>query len=250
MKRVISSLLATSVLIFSSVTLGAEDLATKVRKSVALLYTQSEDGSFRMHCTVTAYQKVQDGYLFVTAAHCVGDDRVGEKLSADPSDESFYITFDLKGEKLFYEAKTRLVGYQHVGDDFAVFEVDTKDKFSTVEIGDETTLHDGAEIINVAGPLGLGLQTFRGTISSLYIDRPVIDPRQGINWKGAMFLQIQSGPGSSGSALVSVEQGKIVGLLVGTVGQGNTVGIPISRFIDATNKADKNEYKYYHIDGK
>ena len=38
--------------------------------AVTLLYAQADDGAMKMRCTATAFEKVDAGYLFASAAHC------------------------------------------------------------------------------------------------------------------------------------------------------------------------------------
>ena len=85
---------------------------------------------------------------------------------------------------------------------------------------------------------------FHGSITSLNLDRPVVDNR-GINWKGALLLDIPAGGGSSGSALVSQKNENIIGFLVGTIGGANIVGIPVSRFKAVDAAVAKNTYKWW-----
>ena len=49
-----------------------------------------------------------------------------------------------------------------------------------------------------------------------------------VNWSGAMLLQIEVGPGSSGSAVFSEKQDAIIGFVVGHAGPV-TVAVPTRR---------------------
>jgi hypothetical protein len=223
-------------------------LASRAVRSVALLYSQDSSGTMRMHCTVTAYDKSDGGYKFATAAHCMGDDDKAHQKVVDTDDIPFYVTFDERGDKTFYPATVKAVGYQSRGDDLAVVHVQTKADWPTIPLGDEGKVDvekpETTAIINVASPLGLGKQMFRGHISSVYLDRPII---QGdINWKGTMLLSIQVGPGSSGSAVISEDQEAIVGILVGTIGGSNVIGIPVSRFKKFEKEVKDGDYKWSH----
>jgi S1-C subfamily serine protease len=113
-----------------------------------------------------------------------------------------------------------------------------------VKIGDEKNINDGAQYWNVASPLGLGKQVFEGIISSVYLDRPLVEGD--INWKGTLVLQ-QAGVngGSSGSALISKEHHAIVGFLVGTIGQSTIIAIPVSRFTEVSKAVKDKKYKYW-----
>ena len=218
------------------------DIGTLAMKSTALLFKQDLSGSLRMLCTTTAFEKSKEGYLFVSAAHCVGDDKAGR--AADPGQSTFYITMDDPKNKTFYEAVPKGVGYQHRGDDFSYFEVVTKDELSFVPIGDENEEIVGGDVVNVSSPYGMGRQMFKGTISSLKLERPIIV--DDINWKNAITLQMSGpGPGSSGSSIISKSQGKIVAFLVGSVGGTNVIAIPVHRFKEFRASVEKDKYKWY-----
>ena len=221
------------------------DLNALAMKAVALLYRQDESGGLRMLCTATAFEKTAKGYHFVSAAHCIGDDSDKQNGSAaDPSDKNFFITLDDPTNKTFYAAIPKGVGYQHRGDDFSYFEVETKDEIAFVPLGDEAQEAVGGDITNVSSPYGLGKQLFHGSISSLKLERPVV--LDSINWRNAIMLQISGpGPGSSGSAIVSQTQRKIVAFLVGTVGGSNVVAIPVSKFKEFRASVEKGKYKWY-----
>jgi hypothetical protein len=221
-----------------------------VYNATALLYSQTEDGGMKMRCTTTAYAHDKDTYHFVSAAHCVGmDDTDHERVQVDRV--PFFITFDTNGERKFYSAKLVAAGYQHRGDDFSIFTVESKDSWPTVPLGDERDESLGAEIINVASPLGLGKQAFHGYISSPFLDRPVTDGD--INWAGTMLLQLNVGPGSSGSAIISVKQAAIIGFLVGTVSENDTpnvVAMPVSRMKKFMSDIAAKQYKWYQPDAQ
>lgn len=234
------------VLTFSTFMLAQQqpELSARVKSAVALLYAQDSSGSMQMTCTATVFDKKGDHYRLASAAHCVGADDTSRERSADASNIPFYVTFDeVNDVKKFYPAKALWVGYQHRGEDFSEFEVDTKEAWTVIPLGDEKKEKDGGRILNIASPLGLGKQVFHGTISSLFLDRPII--QDDINWKGSMLLAINAGPGSSGSALVSETQEAIVGFLVGTIGGNNVVGIPVSRFKAVRKAVGNKTYKWY-----
>ena len=244
MTRVLALLLSFSLILPTVVRADQKALTLRAKDAVALLYSQSASGTMDMHCTATAYQKTPTGYLFVSAAHCIGsDDRQKEKSAR--SDKPFYITFDeVKTMKKFYPARIVWVGYQHRGEDLLVLSVDTTEKWPTIPIGDEKVLADGAAILNVASPLGLGKQVFHGIIASLFLDRPVIEGD--INWTGSMVLQLAGvGGGSSGSAIISEEKEAIVGFLVGIIGGSTIIGIPASRFHAVQRAIDAKTYRWY-----
>lgn len=239
MKKVFGLFLA---LLLSVCGVSSKDsLPAHVYSSVALLYKQTEDGGQHMACTVTAFEKVKDGYLFVTAAHCVGtDDTQHERVEVEKT--RFYITFDERGTKKFYAADIVMAGYQHRGDDFSVLYVKTDEQWTVTPLGDEQKEESGAEFITVASPQGLGRQVFHGWITLLKIDRPIV--AEDINWSNAMLLQVESGPGSSGSSIVSVKQEAIIAFLVGHYEQ-NTFAVPISQFKAFRKAVEDGKYRWF-----
>lgn len=229
----------------------------QVKAAVGILYSQDSQGTMHMHCTVTAFEKLESedaktkvktprAYRFVTAAHCVGEDETTKERSANAAKTPFFITYDESGKepKRFWPAKAIFVGYQSRGEDFTEFEVQSTENWPIVPLGNEKDAKDGDEILNVASPLGLGKQVFDGTITSVYLDRPII---QGdINWKGSVALQLPgTNGGSSGSTVVHYESKKIVAILVGSIGGTTITAIPISRFIAVRKAVSEKKYKYY-----
>lgn len=228
----------------SSFVLAQTPLSERLYDAVGLLYSENAEGTMNMRCTVTAFEKTPTGYLFVTAAHCVGDDDHDHEKVASAPDLDFFITLDSPHNKTFYNATLQAVGYQSRGDDFAIFAVDTRDTIAVIPLGDEKLEHVDAPVVNVASPLGLGKQTFHGTITMLNLDRPVVALESNINWRNTLVLSIPVGGGSSGSAIVSVTQERIVGFLVGTVGGNFVVAIPVSRFDAFRTAIAAHAYKW------
>ncbi len=214
-------------------------LAQRVYSAVTLLYSQDEAGGMRMHCTATAYKKTADVYRFVTAAHCVPGD-----VDDEQSDVHFFVTADATVKaKNFIPAKLLKAGDKATGDDFAIFEVTTEEKFEVIPLGNSDTLQAGAPVVDVAAPLGLGKQFFNGYVSAPKIDRPALDAGE-VKWHNVLLVQIGGGPGSSGSAIVSVDQKAIVAFLVG--GFGADIGkicVPVSTFQAFEAKVDAGTYK-------
>ena len=86
------------------------ELARQAYDSTGILYKQTQSGGMVMTCTVTAFEKVDRGYLFATAAHCVAKDnetRPEVVISGLP----FYISFDAMTAKIFHPAKVLMAGY-------------------------------------------------------------------------------------------------------------------------------------------
>lgn len=213
-------------------------------KATALLYSQSFDGAMNMRCTATAIEKDDSGYTFVTAAHCVCSDDT-TKVSVSPDKTYFFITADESVSKDFMRAKPVACGYRHRGDDFALLHVETKSPFPVIPLGHDPALLD--HVVNVAGPNGLGKQVFFGSVSSPTLNRPVVEGN--INWGGAVLLQMFGvNGGSSGSAIVCLEQRAICAFIVGSIEQTNMTAMPVSRLVKLRESYKAGTYKWWKPD--
>lgn len=226
MKNIIATILLSLMFCFSATAqTKSKPIVTHVYDSVALLYTQDESGDMKMTCTATAFATIPKGYRFVSAAHCVpGTEDKLQKL------QKFYISADSKGQKNYFVARLVQAGDKKLGDDFSIFEVETADHFDTVTLGDESILRIGDRVINVAGALGFGKEYFEGYVSEVQLDRPPLNGGE-VTWTNVTLVQIGGAPGSSGSAIVSLDQNAIVGFLVGA--SNDDVGkicVPVSKF--------------------
>ena len=226
---------------------AAKSLVEKARDATAMLYSQTTDGGMQMHCTATVFEAFErddrKGYLLATAAHCVAvDDLMNSRVKI--SGASFFISFDEVMKKVFYPVHVEAAGYQSRGDDFAVLHAYTEEEWDILELGDISSLEPMEEVLNVSAPAGLGLQVLKGHISLVNIDRPV--KARGLNWQYAMLANLGSGPGASGSAVVSIKQEKIIGFVVGNiVGNPTTVVLPVSRFALFIQLARLGQYAWF-----
>lgn len=203
-----------------------QQLIDKFYHATVLMYFPTPDGGEKMACTATAFMQLNDlhtgkqaGYLFATASHCV-DGREWVDLTRDEPES---------GSKVFYHAKVIAQSDRSTGVDAAVLLLVTQDHFDTIPLGHNPT-HLGENVINVSGPQGAPKQVLFGTISSLFLNRPIVLPDDGSNWEGYLLAQIHGeGPGSSGSMIVSEDQQAAVGMTVGQ-GPGMMIFMPIDRF--------------------
>lgn len=216
-----------------------EQLIETVYKAVTLLYVQDDSGGMHMLCTATAYRKIDKGYRFASAAHCVSGETDDEQ-----KEPHYFITSDATGAKTFIPATLVRAGDRNTGDDFSIWSVTTDAAFSTIPLGDSNALKVGADEVNVASPLGLGKQLFLGHVSAIKLDRPQLDAGE-VKWRSVMLVDIGSGPGSSGSAIVDEKQKAIIGFLVGGY-SGVHIGaicVPVSKFTDFEKRVDGGTYK-------
>ena len=226
---------------------AAKSFTQKVRDATAILYSQTPAGGMRMHCTATVFEAYErdgkKGYLLATAAHCVAvDDLITSKVRN--SGASFFISFDKGPNQVFHPLHIEGAGFQSRGDDFAVLHAYTDEEWEVLELGDASILEPMDEVLNVSAPAGLGLQVMKGQITLVSLNRPV--KTRGLDWEFAMLVNLGSGPGSSGSAVVSIDQEKIVGFVVGCVG-GNptTVVLTVNRFALFVQAARMQMYSWW-----
>jgi S1-C subfamily serine protease len=212
--------------------------------ATALLYAQDSNGGMLMRCTATAIGRDEDAYTFVTAAHCGAVDNA-EAKSVSPEKTFFYITPDQKDDKTFLKAEPIGAGYRHRGDDFMLFKVKTDHVFPIVKLGHDPKALE--PIVNIASPLGLGKQVFNGIVSNPSFDRPVI--QEDINWTNAVGLQLfGTDGGSSGSAVVCLDQRAICAFVVGSISGSTIVAMPVSRLEAVMAGLKDGSYKYWQKD--
>lgn len=212
--------------------------------ATALLYSQNSDGSMQMRCTATAIEKTDNYYVFVTAAHCGAEDNA-ESKTVSPEQTFFYITPDQVDNKTFLKADPIGAGYRHRGDDFMLFKVETDHEFQVVKLGKDPRALES--IVNIASPLGLGKQVFMGVVSNPSFDRPIVE--EDINWTNAVGLQLfGTDGGSSGSAVVCLDQQAICAFVVGSVGGTTIVAMPVSRLEAVIAALKDGSYKYWQKD--
>ena len=226
---------------------SAKSLVQQARDATAILYSQASDGGMRMHCTATVFEAYErdnrKGYLLASASHCVAVDDL-QRSKVRVSGASFFISFDGVTEKVFYPVHVEAAGFQSRGDDFAVLHAYTEEDWDILELGDVSKLEPMDDVLNVAAPMGLGLQVMSGQISLVSMNRPV--KARGMNWQYAMLINLGAGPGSSGSTVVSVKQKKIIGFVVGDiVGNPTTVVLPVSRFALFVQSARMGRYQWF-----
>lgn len=178
--------------------------------TMALEATSIEGGinTPRLICTVTAYKKIQSGYLLIGAGHCTP---ANEEL---PSDMKFYVADNLGGKP---QPVYLLKSVMDEPNDWAIYYFPTKVKYPTIELGDEHTLSVGDKTVNVNFSLGIAKMVSEGIVSSIVVP-------EGQGAAAGFFVDNEfASHGASGSSVVSEKSHKIVGLLIMGV-DGATVG--------------------------
>ena len=186
----------------------------RLSESVGALYSLEDDGDLSFLCSATAVGKEGDATVILTAYHCV---RKGVSYLINFGDNRFH---SLRVWQIpHYELdKTKYPrAYNEPKTDMALFLMDGA-TIPIVSMAEDVALTPGAKLAMVGFPLGLAKVRYEGIVSG-YLNRPGSDD---FNY---LLLQILGAPGSSGSAVVSVESGNIIGVLVSA--QQRRTGLPV-----------------------
>lgn len=185
--------------------------------STLALYAIADDANV-FDCTATVYDKIESGYLLITAGHCFQELPEGLKFAV--SDQIGGVLTPVKVLKVREEGNI----------DFAQLELDTKKVYPVMQLGDESTLTIGDPIIDVNFASGLGKQISFGNISTKELIPTKYCPEA---CRDGFLVQIFGANGSSGSVLISKKTHKVVGVVIANFGGDAIVGMeaePISEF--------------------
>jgi len=162
-------------------------------------------------CTVTAYEKVENGYLLLGAGHCTA------KNSELPPDMTYSVSEEIGGMR----TDVKLLKAEFINDkglDYAVYYLKTSKKYPVVPLGDEKQSKIGDATIDVNFSLGLAKEYSPGIIVSTVM----LDTKTCPDCEGYFEVQQFDSHGASGSAVIDVHQKKIIGIVVAGV-DGATV---------------------------
>lgn len=173
-------------------------------------------------CGAFNVEKTSNGYLLETAAHCI---QLEGAAAASSTPIQFAVKYAESGDRPVYlPVQVVLAGDEYSTDrDIAVIRVqDTQDR-KVLSFGSEKKLRLADTVINCSAPDGFILQVNRGLVGALYTGIKNIGEAH--QW----FVVFGVGPGSSGSAVVSEKQDKVVAMVnIGDDGKGFT-GVPASK---------------------
>lgn len=205
-------------------------------KSVGALYILEDDGDLRFTCSATAVDRYENKTVILTAYHCI---RKGVSYLINFGDNVFrslsvwkiphYELNKVKYPRAFDEPKT----------DMALFLLEGTD-IPTVNIGDSSSVVNGEKIAMVGFPLGLAKISYEGILSGRF-NRPGSDD---YNY---LLLQIFGAPGSSGSAVMSLKDNTVIGVLVS--GKTGRSGLPVifatpvnyKQYLKSVHEVDRDE---------
>jgi hypothetical protein len=173
----------------------------KVYASTFALYGSSGSTQDRFLCTVTAYEKVQDGYLLIGAGHCTG-------ANPDlPPDLTFKVSTDLGTDKV---PVALLKSAMEEPLDYAVYFMPSTVKYPTIAMGNESQDRIGDRTVDVNFSLDAAKQVASGVIASTVISAA----GQHDDLSGFFLVTQMDSHGASGSSVVSEKTRKIIGLVI------------------------------------
>lgn len=214
-------------MIVAAALLAIASTSPNVKESVALLYKQSDNGGMEFNCTATAFKRDGKDTLFLSAGHCVS--KVGDEGKDEVITTPVFLSMDDPNNKQFIRAEIREVGKREKAYDYAILAAPID--VPVIPLGDERKESPSAAVINVAAPMGIGRVAFFGNVALTVIDRPIEDETQKLNWMGGMLIQVPVEGGSSGSAVVSLDTGTIIGVMVGKY-RSLSIAVPVSRAVN------------------
>lgn len=190
---------------------------TELRAATGTLYSMDKFGDYEMACTATVVGQTTDGYILLTAAHCID-------ALAQP-----FVSFDDGPEITMYRADLIDMGMEKQGDDWAILMIKTRKRIPAICIGKSSELQPRDPLTSVACSLGLGKTEVDGRVELPQIQRPMINPNLGADWTDCILVDINISPGASGSVVYSTRLRAAVGIIIGTIGDKHVVVLPIER---------------------
>lgn len=174
------------------------------------LYATSADRHFtepHFLCTVTAFEKYEDGYLFIGAGHCTV---ANPEL---PADMAYFVETDINQTPLPIQlikaemVETFTTATDHPFPiDYAIFYLKTTLKIPTIPLGTEEALAIGSPTVNVNFSEGETKYVSPGIVSSLVSQTGTM--------KGFYGVQMFASHGASGSSIIDPRTKTIVGILI------------------------------------
>lgn len=189
--------------------------------AVALMYAEAGPGKKIFGCTATAFQETDDGYLFLSAAHCV---------VSPPGD--LFLSPDTSNPEVYYPAKVVAFGDLNHDVDFSVLFIQAPHgAFKIVRLGHNPD-QPGEAILSISAPNGIGKAVLRGIISIMELPHHMVLDVEGYrdDWRGDILMELPGeAPGSSGSTIICEDQMAVCGVIVGHA-PGGSVAQPIEKF--------------------
>ena len=175
----------------------------KLQPSVGALYAQEENGDMKFLCSATAVGRNEKDTIILSANHCL---RKGVSYLINFGDNKLRTIrvwkiphYEVDKEKFprrYNEPETDMALFLMPGDDIPI-----------VPLANGESPVPGARVIMVGYPLGVAKIAYEGIVAGKF-------DRLGADFYGYLLLQIFGAPGSSGSSVINVDTGNVVGILV------------------------------------
>lgn len=224
MRKTIAILVLAVALLFCSNGLKAQtaesDLRTNLSRATLGLYQAKQECKwvvtpsffFEEHtwtcevvshfrCTATVFSTDGDGdYLALTAGHCFDWDHINEYYVSDEMNEHPVLR---KVKVIKFEDNDKY--------DYGVVRFHSAfTDYPTIHLDPNFSALLDTKVVNVNFSLGVVKQFSEGRVVSAVIG-PTEGPCKGC--RGRFFVNVNIGPGASGSAIVNAETGKIIGIV-------------------------------------
>jgi len=213
------------------------DIVGDLEASTAKITITAKNGK-KNTCTAFAYKRRGYLYRFITAAHCVSDDdEEWEKVKIFADKIDIVLENKKRKTKLSYSAKLIATGYQEMGDDFAILEAELDEHIPILPLSRNRPGRKEC-ILSAGAPSDYVSNFFYG-----YVHK--VDYNKGSKFVVRMLSGEVPG-GTSGSAVVSCFEGKIIAVVVASTRKDprQTVVIPIARFLKFEKMVMRGNYMF------
>ena len=190
------------------------DTFAKLKPSVGALYAQEQSGDLRFLCSATAIGREGKDTVILTAYHCM---QRGVSYLVNFGDNTLRPLRVWKIPHYEVDSEKYPRRYGEPQTDAALLLMPGQD-IPIAAVAATSNVETGARVAMVGYPLGVAKIAYEGGIAGRF-DRIDADLQD------YLLLQIFGAPGSSGSSVVSVETGEIVGVLVAA--KSASVGLPV-----------------------
>ncbi len=231
-KRFLSAALAVAMSVCTPVARPELSSSHQALSRATFAFYGQLDQERHFLCTAEAYEwSKEDGYKLITAGHCV----TGEGL---PDGLKFYVAEDASTNPDLMPV-TVLKSENSDAFDFAILSLKTDRIYPIMHLVPQGRQLSELEslVVNVNFSLGLVKEIVFGRVASEII------PNEGAEGdckvcKGRFMVNIDNGPGASGSAIVDEGSKEVIGLTEAGSSRlsGITICIPISKFWEWQNR--------------
>lgn len=191
---------------------------SQLRQASAMLYSRNLHGGYTSRCTATIIRRTLSGYYLLTAAHCIKQE-----------EEPYLIFGDDDSTVTMYQAIATFIGIEKDGADYAILFIKSTKNFPVIRLGNSDKVRPRERVMSVGNSADLGLIETEGFVTLPSLNRPLIDRKEAVDWRGYILVDLPVTSGASGSAVYSLHQHAVIGVLVGKIGDTHVAALPINR---------------------